>query len=170
MWGSVSTPENSMNPSVAEQGAPSTGNLFSAFQEQQRAPNRRWLIALAVPLFAGVAAWASLQGRPATFHIITSNGIKAVSLGMTQQEVLGRLGKPIGRESRAGGLECFQHGIFSLLEPETTIHTVCYLDGVLKEVSTRRYSMWGVGPDGEFIPAGVPTGPAPAAPAPAATP
>jgi hypothetical protein len=153
-----------MNPSVAEQGAPSAGNLFSAFQEQ-RAPSRRWLLALAVPLLGGLAAWASLQGRPATFHIITANGIKAVSLGMTQQDVLGRLGKPIGRNSRADGLECFQHGMFSLLEPATTIYTVCYLDGVLKEVTTRRYSMWEVGPNGEIIPAGVPTGgPTPAAP------
>ncbi len=151
-----------MNSSVAEQGAPTGGNLFSAFQAQSRAPNRRWLIALAVPLLGGLAAWASLQGRPASVHIITPNGIRVVSLGMSQQEVLGRLGKPIGRESRAGGLECFQHGMFSLLEPVTTINTVCYLDGVLKEVTTRRYSMWEVGQDGAFMPAGVPTGPAPA--------
>jgi hypothetical protein len=153
-----------MNSSVAEQEVPSTGALFSAFQER-REPNRRWLLALAVPLFGALAAWASLQGRPTSVQIITANGIKTVSLGMSQQEVLGRLGKPIGRESRAGGLDCFQHGMFSLLEPVTTIHTVCYLDGVLKEVSTRRYSMWEVGPDGTFIPAGVPTGPTPAAPA-----
>ncbi|HEX8702917.1 MAG TPA: hypothetical protein VF815_29040 [Myxococcaceae bacterium] len=159
-----------MDTSVAEQRVPPTGNLFSAFQEQSRVPNRRWLIALAVPLLGGLAAWASLQGKPTTVHIITPTGIKAVSLGMSQQDVLSRLGKPIGRESRAGGLECFQHGMFSLLEPATTIHTVCYLDGVLKEVSTRRFSMWEVGPDGAFMPAGMPTGPAPTQPAPAPKP
>ncbi len=154
-----------MNPStMAEQGVPETGALFSAFQER-RTSNRRWLLALAVPLLAGMAAWASLQGRPASVHIITANGVKVVSLGMSQQDVLGRLGKPIGRERRADGLECFQHGMFSLLEPVTTIHTVCYADGVLKDVTSRRYSMWEADPNGNFIPAGVPTGPTPAAPA-----
>jgi len=156
-----------MNSSVAEQRPPPSGNLFSAFQERRETNNRRWLIALAVPLFGAMAAWASLQGRPTSVHIITPNGIKVVSLGMSQQDVMGRLGKPIGRESR-GGLECFQYGMFSLLEPATTIHVVCYADGVLKEVSTRRYSMWEVGPDRTFTPAGIPTGPAPTPAAPAA--
>lgn len=158
-----------MNPSVAEQGAPPQGNLFSAFQERPTSNNRRWLIALAVPLLGALAAWASLQGRPASVHIITPNGIKVVSLGMAQQDVVSRLGKPIGRESRAG-MECFQHGMFSLLEPATTIHIVCYADGVLKEVTTKRYSMWEVGPDGAFIPAGIPAAPAPTPAAPAPTP
>ena len=156
-----------MNSSVAEQGAPSQGNLFSAFQERRETNNRRWLIALAVPLLAAVAAWLSLAGRPASVHIITPNGIKVVSLGMAQQDVVSRLGKPIGRESR-GGMECFQHGMFSLLEPATTIHVVCYADGVLKEVTTKRYSMWEVGPDGAFMPAGLPAAPAPTPAAPAA--
>ena len=156
-----------MNSSVAAQGTPPQGNLFSAFQERRESNNRRWLIALAVPLFGAVAAWLSLQGRPTSVHIITPNGIKVVSLGMAQQDVLNRLGKPIGRESRAG-MECFQHGMFSLLEPATTIHVVCYADGVLKEVTTKRYSMWEMGPDGAFMPAGLPAAPAPAAPTPAA--
>jgi hypothetical protein len=47
--------------------------------------------------------------------------------------------------------------MFSLLEPVTTIHTVCYADGVLKDVTARRYSMWEMAPDGTIIPAGVPT-------------
>jgi hypothetical protein len=160
-----------MIPSMAEQGAPQAGNLFSAFQEQ-RTSNKRWLLAGVVPLLGAVAAWVSLQGRPPSAHIITANGIKVVSVGMSQQEVLGRLGKPIGHERRADGLECFQHGVFSLLEPSTTIHTVCYANGVLKEVTQRRYSMWEADPNGNFIPAGLPTGnPAPttgpSAPAPA---
>jgi hypothetical protein len=157
---------------MAEQATPEAGNLFSAFQERRTSNNRRWLLALAVPLLGAVAAWVSLQGRPSSVHIITANGVKMVSLGMSQQDVLSRLGKPIGRQTRADGLECFQHGMFSLLEPSTTIYTVCYAGGVLKDVTARRYSMWEADPNGNFIPAGMPTGnvAAPEKPAPAATP
>ncbi|MDY7232934.1 hypothetical protein [Hyalangium rubrum] len=161
-----------MNPStVAEQATSAPDNLFSAFRER-RASNRRWIFVVVVPLFGALAAWASMQGQPEMVRIITPNGIRAVSVGMSQQDVVGQLGRPIGKEMRAGGMECFQHGMFSLVEPVTTVYTVCYQGGVLKEVSSRRYSMWQADPDGTFIPAGIPFGdsPSPEKPAPAPAP
>lgn len=156
-----------MNPSTVVEQAPSEADkLFSAFREQ-RASNRRWLYVLVVPLLGAVTAWASMQGQPEMVRIVTANGIKAVSLGMSQQEVLGQLGRPIGKELRAGGLECFQHGMFLLTEPSTTVYTVCYEGGRLKEVTSRRYSMWQADPNGTFAPAGIPFGDEATAPKPA---
>lgn len=156
----MSVPDSMNPPSVSGQGTSTDEVLFSAFRER-RASNRRWLLVLVVPLLAALAAWASLHEVPGSMRIITANGIKMVSPGMPQEEVLRMLGRPVGRQRSAEGLDCFQHGQFSLTEPSTTLYVLCYEGGKLKDVSTRRYSLWGVGPDGEFVPAGIQMGPRP---------
>lgn len=153
-----------MNPSTAVKQGPSDDEvLFSAFRAQKTS-NRGWLLVLLVPLLGAIAAWASMHEVPGSMRVITANGIKMVSPGMAQQDVLGMLGRPIGRELREGGVECFQHGQFSLTEPSTTVYVLCYQDGKLKDVSTRRYSLWNMQPDGTILPAGVPMGPPDAVP------
>jgi hypothetical protein len=154
----VSVPD-SMNPSsVSGQEASSGEVLFSAFRERRTVNRRGWLLALLVPALAALAAWVSLHEVPGSQRIITANGIKLVSPGMAQEEVLRMLGRPVGRERNAAGLDCFQHGQFSLTEPSTTLYVLCYEGGKLKDVSTRRYSLWGVAPDGTFVPAGIQMG------------
>ncbi|HYH96274.1 hypothetical protein [Hyalangium sp.] len=145
-----------MTPSMAgEQGSPNSLGLFTAFGAE-RTSNLRWLFALAVPLFGLLAAWLSLQGQQDGMRIVTAHGIKLVLPGMSQEEVLGRLGHPIGKTMRADGAECFQHGLFSMTEPMTTVYELCYLGGVLQDVRTRRYSLWTVDDTGAFVPAGIP--------------
>lgn len=157
----MSVPD-SMNPSsVSGQGTSADEVLFSAFREQRTTNRRWWLLALLVPALAALAAWASLHEVPGSMRIITANGIKMVSPGMAQEEVLRMLGRPVGRERNAAGHDCFQHGQFSLTEPSTTLYVLCYEGGKLRDVSTRRYSLWGVGPDGTFVPAGIQMGPPP---------
>ncbi|MBN1210288.1 MAG: outer membrane protein assembly factor BamE [Myxococcaceae bacterium] len=146
---------------VAAQATPVAGELFSAFREE-RASSRRWLLVLVVPLLGALAAWASMD--PGVVRIVTPSGIQAVNPGMSQQEVLRLLGTPIGRETRADGLQCFQHGYFALTEPMTTVHTLCYEGGKLKDVTTRRFSLWRVDPSGAFVPAGIPFDDEPATP------
>jgi hypothetical protein len=152
----MSIPETSMTPSMAgEQGSPSSLGLFTAFGEE-RTSSLRWLFALVVPILGFAAAWLSMQGQPEGTRIVTSHGIKRVYPGMSQPDVLGLLGHPIGKTARADGAECFQHGLFSVTEPMTTVYELCYLGGVLQDVRTRRYSLWTVDPTGAFVPAGVP--------------
>jgi hypothetical protein len=95
-----------------------------------------------------------------------------VTVGMSQQEVLGMVGHPIGKETRADGAECFRHGMFSMNEPTTTVYVLCYVGGKLKDIATRRYSLWAIDPSGAFVPVGPQTGqePAPSKDAPPATP
>jgi hypothetical protein len=170
----VITPETRVNPSmVTEQATSNGGAIFTAFQGE-RASDRRWLYimaALLVPLLAVLAAWLSTLGQPDVVRIVTAHGIKAVNPGMSQQEVVGLLGHPIGKETRAGdGADCFMHGMFSMTEPQTTVYVLCYLSGQLHDVTTRRYSLWAQDPDGAFEPAGVQMGDAPAKAAPASKP
>ncbi len=165
-----------MNPSmVNEQGSSDSGAIFTAFREQRSSEDRRWLYIVAVllvPLLAVLATWLSTLGQPEMIRIVTGHGIKAVNAGMSQQEVVGLLGHPIGKEARAAdGADCFLHGMFSMTEPETTVYVLCYLSGHLHDVTTRRYALWAQDPSGAFQPAGVDMGgPAPAKAAPAAKP
>ncbi len=152
-----------MTPATAvEQGTSGDEVLFSAFRTRQ-VTNRRWVLVVVVPLFGALAAWASMRGQPDAVRIVTANGIRVVNPGMTPQEVLHVLGRPIGREQRADGMECFQHGMFSLTEPSTTVYLLCYESGKLRDVTTRRYALWQMDPDGTITPAGVPWGDAPGA-------
>jgi hypothetical protein len=50
-----------------------------------------------------------------------------VRQGMSQQQVLGMVGHPIGKNVRADGMECLQHGMFSINEPSTTVYVLCYV-------------------------------------------
>ncbi|WP_224366621.1 hypothetical protein [Hyalangium versicolor] len=149
-----------MNPSmVAEQTNSDAEGLFTAFRKEERINYRRWVyIAMVplIPLIAVVAAWVSMLGQEDAMRIITAHGIKVVNPGMAQQDVIGLIGRPIGKEMRAAdGAECFLHGMFSMTEPQTTVYLLCYTNGVLHDMSTRRYSLWAADPNGEFTPAGV---------------
>jgi hypothetical protein len=169
----VSTPETNVNTSmVAEQGTSESAGIFTAFQEQ-RTSSRTWLyfaFVPLVPLLAVVATWLSQLGHQDAIKIVTAHGIKAVNPGMSQQEVVGLLGRPIGKEMRADGAECFVHGMFSMVEPETTVYVLCYLSEQLHDVTPRRYAMWTADPSGQFEPAGVQMGKEPAKAVPAAKP
>ena len=145
-----------MNPSmVSEQGAPVDNGLFHAFREE-RSTNLRWLLVIVIPLFGAVAAWLSLVSQPTGMRMVTAQGIKMVRLGMSQQEVLGMVGNPIAKGTRADGMECLQHGMFSINEPSTTVYVLCYVGGQLKEMETKRFSLWVIDANGAFVPAGVP--------------
>lgn len=155
-----------MNPSIAEQRPSEGGELFSAFRKERTADDRRWVyIALVplIPLVALVAALISMRGQENAMHIVTAHGIRVVNPGMSRQEVVGLVGRPIGQETRADGASCFLHGMFSMTEPQTTVYVLCYLNDTLHDMSTRRYSLWSADPNGEFAPAGVPFGDGPAA-------
>jgi hypothetical protein len=140
---------------VSEQGTPIDDGLFHAFREE-RTNNLRWLLVIIIPLFGAVAAWLSMMGQPAGMRMVTASGIKMVRLGMSQQEVLGLVGSPIAKGMRGDGAECLQHGMFSINEPSTTVYVLCYVGGQLKEMATKRFSLWVIDANGAFVPAGVP--------------
>ena len=145
-----------MNPSmVSEQGAPVDHGLFHAFREE-RSTNLRWLLVIVIPLVGAAAAWLSMLGQPEGMKMVTATGIKMVRLGMSQQQVLGIVGNPIAKNTRADGAECLQHGMFSINEPSTTVYVLCYVGGQLKEMATKRFSLWVIDSNGAFVPAGVP--------------
>jgi hypothetical protein len=145
-----------MNTSmVSEQTAPVGEEMFRVFREE-RSSKLKWLLVVAVPLLGAVAAWLSMMGEPPGMRMVTASGIKMVRQGMSQQEVLGIVGHPIGKNVRADGMECLQHGMFSINEPSTTVYVLCYVGGKLQEMATRRYSLWVIDSTGAFIPAGVP--------------
>ena len=145
-----------MNPSmVSEQGAAGGEEMFRVFREE-RSSKAKWLLVIGVPLLGALAAWLSMVGEPPGMRMVTASGIKMVRLGMTQQQVLGMVGHPIGKDVRADGTECLQHGMFSINEPSTTVYVLCYVGGKLQEMATRRYSLWVIDSTGAFVPAGVP--------------
>jgi hypothetical protein len=143
---------------VVVQAGSSNEELFAAFREE-RSSKVRWLYVLAIPLLGLLAAMMSMRGQQDAVRIVTAHGFRVVQPGMSQQDVSARLGTPIGKTTRADGAECFQYGVFSLTEPSTNVYVLCYVGGVLKDVETRRYSMWTADPkSGQFFPAGVPMG------------
>jgi hypothetical protein len=161
-----------MNTSmVSEQRTPAGEEMFRVFREE-RSSKLRWLLVVGVPLLGALAAWLSMVGEPPGMRMVTASGIKMVRLGMSQQEVLGMVGSPIGKDVRADGTECLQHGMFSINEPSTTVYVLCYAGGKLQEMATRRYSLWVIDSTGAFVPAGVPMdeGEAPPKVVPSATP
>lgn len=141
---------------VVAQPSPRSGELFAAFREE-RSSKLRWLFVLIVPLLGLLMAWASMRGQESAVRIVTAHGFKLVQPGMSQSDVIARLGNPIGKTARADGAECVQYGVFSVAEPSTNVYVLCYVNGVLQDVSTRRYSLWTVNPStGEIVPAGIP--------------
>jgi hypothetical protein len=152
----MSPPEINMSTSMAsEQGAPVGEEMFRVFREE-RSSKLRWLLVVGVPVLGALAAWLSMVGQPPGMRMVTATGIKMVRLGMSQQEVLGIVGNPIAKNVRADGMECLQHGMFSINEPSTTVYVLCYVNGKLQEMSTRRFSLWVIDSTGAFVPAGVP--------------
>jgi hypothetical protein len=170
MSGDVSTTEASPSATRAESDA-----LFTAFKEGGPVPRGRWamaLLAALVPVVLGVGFWALARGEEHTYRLITPNGIKSVRGGMTTDQVVALLGRPITLERDASGAECYRYGQPNFVNPQFLIYTVCYEDGKLRDVKQQKFSAWKVDPDtGTFE---APGGDAPAggdsAPAPSATP
>jgi hypothetical protein len=143
----------------AAAGSPLTSSrdgLFSAYtNEQRQRVGRRQVLTLAGVLgLFGVLAYAVVTFQPDArpFRVDTWRGLRRVVQGMTPQEVSGILGQPIGREQR-GEQECFQYGRPSLKEASFVLHTLCYVDGKLQDVSARRYNSWVVTREGAVSPA-----------------
>jgi hypothetical protein len=133
-------------------GALKPTDIFTAFQER-REPRRRWPL-LALAALVGLGAWGALRREVEPIRLATREGFKSIHLGMTLPEVTSVLGRPLLREQR-GGAECFQYGQPVLNEPTFVLFLLCYEDGKLREVTTRRYNAWVVGPDGAISPAPV---------------
>ena len=166
MSGDVSTTETS-----ATMAPTSSGGLFTAFQESGPVPRGRWaaaLMAALVPVVLGVGFWALARNEAQTYRLITPAGIKSVRGGMTTDQVVGLLGRPITLEQGENGAECYRYGQPNFVNPQFLIYTVCYEDGKLRDVKQQKFSAWKVDPDtGTFE---APGGEAPAgAPAPAPT-
>ncbi|WP_257461442.1 hypothetical protein [Archangium lipolyticum] len=136
-------------------GTAQRGVIFRAYTEQ-RSPRfqLRYLLYPAALLFIlglGVVV-VSYRQEAVPFRLDTYRGLRTVRRGMSPQDVKGILGQPIARERR-GNLECFQYGRPSIKVPYYTLHTLCYEDGKLREVSARRYNSWVVTSDGAISPA-----------------
>jgi hypothetical protein len=162
----VSQPEPQQMGSI-DMGTAQRGTIFRAYTEQRR-PRfqlRYLLYPAALLLLGGLGVLTVSYRQEATpFRLETHRGLRTVRRGMSPQDVKGILGQPIARERR-GNLECFQYGRPSIKVPSYTLHTLCYEDGKLREVSERRYNSWIVTGDGAISPAPLEEEEAPAAPA-----
>jgi hypothetical protein len=160
MSGDVSATEPSLKVIRSDD---STG-LFTAFQENAPVPRGRWAVALMaalVPVVLGVGFWALARNEEQTFRLVTPNGIKSLRGGMTSDQVVALLGRPITLERGEDGAECYRYGQPNFVNPQFLIYTVCYESGKLRDVTQRKYSAWSVDPDtGTFA---APEGGAPAA-------
>jgi len=154
MWRSVSPSEQQVG--VSEAITSSRDGLFSAYSEARRQRiTRRQLLSygLGVLIFSLLAyVVVTFQPEATPFRVDTYRGLRTVVRGMSPQEVSGILGPPLGREQH-GDQECFQYGHPSLKEATFVLHTLCYVDGKLQDVSARRYNSWVVTSDGAISPA-----------------
>jgi len=134
-------------------GATPQKAIFRAYQEQRRRRfNPRYLVYPALLLIGVLGYWVvSYHQETRPIRVETYRGLKTVHRGMSPQDVSPLLGEPIGKERR-GNLECYQYGRPTLKAPSFTLHTVCYEDGKLREVSERRYNSWIVLEDGSVAP------------------
>lgn len=170
MSGDVSTTDTSVS------GVPSeSGGLFTAFREGGPVPRGRWagaLLAALVPVVLGVGFWVLASNEAQTYRLITPAGIKSVRGGMTADEVVALLGRPITLEQGEKGAECYRYGQPNFINPQFLIYTVCYEGGKLRDVKQQKFSAWKVDPDtGTFeAPGGEAPAAGEAAPAPATTP
>ncbi len=164
----VSTTVNPMNPLPIT----SSGALFSAFQ-QPKPSRRRWMVLAALPLVAGVAGWVITRGQAGVIQVATNRGIKTVRVGMSPQQVVGILGKPITLVRSSDGLsDCYRYGSPSLKKKEFLVYSACFASGELQDVTLRHYEAWDLDPS--ILPiientSGL-AGQAPAAPAPVLAP
>ncbi|MFP2907729.1 hypothetical protein ACLESD_22310 [Pyxidicoccus sp. 3LFB2] len=128
----------------------SSGGLFTAFQEGRPAPRGRWALALMaalVPVVLGVGFWAIAQGEEQTYRLVTPGGIKSVRGGMTSDEVVALLGRPITLERADDGAECYRYGQPNFINPQFLIYKVCYEGGKLRDVTQHKFSAWSVDPE-----------------------
>ncbi|MCY1018108.1 outer membrane protein assembly factor BamE [Pyxidicoccus sp. MSG2] len=152
-------------PSSAVALAADSTGLFTAFQNDGRpVPRGRWALALLAALFPvvlGVGFWTLAKNEEHTFRLVTPQGIKSVRGGMTADQVVALLGRPITLEQDATGAECYRYGTPNFINPQFLIYKVCYEDGKLRDVTQHKFSAWSVDPaTGTFA---VPEGGAPAA-------
>ncbi len=141
-----------------------TRGLFTAFQEGRPVPRERWgwaLMAGLVPVVLAVGFWALARGEEQTYRLVTPGGIKSVRGGMTSDQVVALLGRPITLERTDDGAECYRYGQPNFVNPQFLIYKVCYEGGKLRDVTQHKFSAWSVDPEtGTFA---APEGGAPAA-------
>ncbi|QSQ21388.1 hypothetical protein JY651_40410 [Pyxidicoccus parkwayensis] len=168
MSGDVSETESPLKAVPSQSDA---SGLFTAFQEGRPVPRGRWALALLaalIPVVLGVGFWALAKNEEHTFRLVTPQGIKSVRGGMTADQVVALLGRPITLERDERGAECYRYGQPNFINPQFLIYRVCYEDGKLLDVTQHKYSAWSVDPaTGTFA---APEGGAPAGGSPAATP
>jgi len=145
-------------------------NLFTAFQAGGgKLPRGRWTLALVTALFPvvlGVGIWALVREDATTYRVLTPHGIKSVQGGMTTEQVVALLGRPMTRETDASGADCYRYGQPSMEKEFFLVYAVCYESGKLRDVKMQKYSAWSVDPDrgtfdapGDVAPATPPAAP-----------
>ncbi|WP_240359196.1 hypothetical protein [Pyxidicoccus trucidator] len=124
--------------------------LFTAFQEGRPAQRGRWslaLLAALVPVVLGVGFWSLAKGEEQTYRLVTPGGIKSVRGGMTSDQVVALLGRPITLERADDGAECYRYGQPNFINPQFLIYKVCYEGGKLRDVTQHKFSAWSVDPE-----------------------
>lgn len=146
----VSPTENPLNASLA--AAPTdAGNLFTAYDKEDRKASRgRWALALLAALVPVVLAgvfWTMVREQRPTFQVVTPHGFKSMHGGMTTDQVMALLGRPMTRERDATGADCYRHGAPSVEKEFFLVYSVCYEDGKLRDVKQQKFSAWSVEPE-----------------------
>ncbi|WP_338872460.1 hypothetical protein [Myxococcus stipitatus] len=140
------------NPSSASLAAAQTdaSNLFTAFQKEGRASKGRWVAALVaslIPVTLAVGFWVLAREEAVTFRVVTPHGFKSITGGMTSDQVVALLGRPMTRELDETGADCYRHGTPSMEKDFFLVYSVCYQGGKLRDVKQQKYSAWSVDPD-----------------------
>ncbi|MCY0999712.1 hypothetical protein OWM54_21485 [Myxococcus sp. MISCRS1] len=171
----VSPTENPPNAALVAEPTDSS-NLFTAFQKEGKASKGRWAVALVaalIPVTLAVGFWGLAREQENTFRVVTPHGFKSMHGGMTSDQVVALLGRPMTREQDATGADCYRHGTPSMEKEFFLVYSVCYQDGKLKDVKQQKFSAWSVDPEtGSFeAPSGgeAPSSPAQAPAAPGTT-
>jgi hypothetical protein len=157
--GGVSITVNPMNPPQVEP-AP----IFRAFQERKPS-RRRWVVLAALPVVAGLAGWALTQGQAGALQVATPRGVKTVRRGMSPQQVVGILGKPLTLVRSADGLsDCYRYGTPSLTKEKFLVYSACFESGELQDVTVRHYEAWDLDPSILPVMESAPAAPTPVVP------
>lgn len=146
----VSPTENLPHASLAAEQT-DAGNLFTAYdKEDQKAARGRWALALLaalVPVVLAVVFWTLVREQRPTFQVVTDHGFKSMHGGMTTDQVMALLGRPMARETDETGADCYRHGAPSVEKEFFLVYSVCYEDGKLRDVKQRKFSAWSVEPE-----------------------
>ncbi|WP_407931722.1 hypothetical protein [Citreicoccus inhibens] len=134
--------------------------LFTAFHERKPSSTRRAVV-LGAAVVLALGGWALSRQAQRNFRVLTPHGIRTVSPGMSQGEVVAVLGRPLTLD-KVDGADCYRYGQPTLRDPTFVVYSVCYADGVLRDVKQHKYSAWNVDPKtGTFVPAAGGAGAAP---------